>query len=62
MRTNFEPVNHEDVLNKAYLDGNLLKIDGHFSLSEKDYCKFQVNNNKQSIEEILLQRAVKTTI
>ena len=27
--TNFEPVDDSDVINKAYLDEKLLKIDGH---------------------------------
>ena len=27
--TNFEPVDDSDVINKGYLDSNLLKIDGH---------------------------------
>ena len=30
--TNFQPVDNEDVVNKAYLDGKLLKINGHLSL------------------------------
>ena len=29
LTTNFEPVNSEDVINKAHLDEKLLKIDGH---------------------------------
>ena len=31
---NFEPVNNEDVINKAYLDEKLLKIDRHISYIE----------------------------
>ena len=27
--TNLEPVNDEDVMNKAYLDKKVLKMDGH---------------------------------
>ena len=60
--TNFEPFNNEDVINKAYLDSKLLKTDGHLSKLEKDYNEFKLQNNKQNIEEILVQRAVKTTI
>ena len=60
--TNFQPVDDSDVINKAYLDEKLKKIDGHFSYLEKDYNEFKVQYNKQSIEEILVQRAVKTTI
>ena len=60
--TNFEPVDNDDVINKRYLDSKLLKIDGHLSKFEKDYNEFNLQNNKQSVEDILVQRAVKTTI
>ena len=60
--TNFEAVNDEDVINKAFLDDNLLKINGNFSKLEKDYNEFKLQYNKQNIEDILIQRAVKTTI
>ena len=33
--TNFEPVHNEDVINKAYLDEKVKKIDGHISYIEK---------------------------
>ena len=58
---NFEPSNNEDVINEAYLDEKLLKRNGHLSLSEKDYNEFKLQYNKQSAEEFLIQRAVKTT-
>ena len=60
--TNFEPVDNNDVINKGYLDEKLIKINGHLSNLEKDYNEFKLQYNKQSIEEILIQRAVKTTI
>ena len=60
--TNFQPIDNEDVINKGYLDENLIKINGHFSKLEKDYNEFKLQYNKQSVEEILIQRAVKTTI
>ena len=60
--TNFEPVDNDDVINKAYLDSKLLKIDGHLSKLEKEFNEFKLQYNKQSVEEILVQRAVKTTI
>ena len=60
--TNFEPVNNEDVINKSCLDEKLLKINGQLSLLEKDYNEFKLQYNKQSVEDILIQRAVKTTI
>ena len=60
--TNFEPVDDSDVINKVYLDSKLIKIDGHLSKLEKDYNEFKLQYNKQNIEDILIQRAVKTTI
>ena len=60
--TTFEAVNDEDVINKGFLGEKLLKIDGHLSKSEKDFNEFKLQYNKQSVEEILIQRAVKTTI
>ena len=60
--TNFQPIDNEDVINKGYLDENLIKINGHISKLEKDYNEFKLQYNKQSVEEILIQRAVKTTI
>ena len=62
LTTNFEAVDDSDAINKGYLDSNLLKIDGHLSNLEKDYNEFKIQYNKQSVEEILIQRAVKTTI
>ena len=40
----------------------MLKINGHLSKIEKYYNEFKLQNNKQSVEEVLIQRAVKTTI
>ena len=60
--TNFEPTDDSDVINKSYLVEKLKKIDGHISYIEKDYNEFKKQYNKQSVEEILIQRAVKTTI
>ena len=60
--TNFKAVNDEDVINKGYLNEKLLKIDGHISFLEKDYNEFKLQYNKQSVEDILVQRAVKTTV
>ena len=61
-RTNFEATDDSDVINKAYLDDKIKKIDGHIAYIEKDYNEFEKQYNKQSVEEILIQRAVKTTI
>ena len=60
--TNFEPVDDSDVINKSFLDEKLLKINGHLSKLEKDFNEFKKQYNKQSVEGILIQRAVKTTI
>ena len=62
LKTNFEPNDNEDVINKRFLDSNLLKIDGHLSKLERDYNEFKLHYNKQSVEEILVQRAIRTTI
>ena len=62
LTTNFEPVDDSDVINKAYLDSKLIKIDGHISYLKKDHNEFKKQYNKQSVEDILIQRAVKTTI
>ena len=58
----FEPTDNSDVINKAYLDENLKKRDGHISYIEKDHNEFILQYNNQSVEDILIQRAVKTTI
>ena len=62
LTTNFEPINNTDVVKKGDLDQNLLKINGHLSKLEKVYNEFKKQYNQQSVEEILIQRAVKTTI
>ena len=55
LTTNFEPVDNEDVINKAYLDSKLLKIDGNLSKLAKDYNEFKLQYNKQNVEDILVQ-------
>ena len=62
LTTNFEPIDNSDVINKGYLDEKLLKINAHSSKLEKDFSEFKKQYNKQNVEEILIQRAVKTTI
>ena len=59
---NFEPTDDSNVINEAHLDEILLKMNGLFSIKENDYNEFKLQNNKQSVEDILIQRAVKTTI
>ena len=60
--TNFEPTDGSDVINKAYLDSKLSKLQGQISLFEKDYNEIKLQYNKQSVEDILIQRAVQTTM
>ena len=60
--TNFEPIDNTDVINNGYLDEKVLEINGHLSKLEKDYIEFKKQYNKQPVEGILIQRAVKTTI
>ena len=62
LTTNFEPVSNSDDINKGYIDDELLKINGHISKLEKEYNEFKIQYNKQSMEDFLIQRAVKTTI
>ena len=62
LTTDFEAIDDRDVINKGYLDEKLLKIDGHLSKLEKDYKEFKLQYNKQNVENILIQRSVKTTI
>ena len=62
LTTNFEPTDNSDVINKGYLDEKIIKIDGHLSKLEKDYNEFKLDHDKQAVEEILIRRAVKTTI
>ena len=59
--TNFQSTDDADVINKNYSDEKLLKINGHLSLLGKGYNEFELQYNKQSVEEILIPRAVKTT-
>ena len=61
--THFKPTNVEDVVNKACLDEKFTKIDGHLSsFLDKEKNEFKIQYNKQSVEEVLVQRALKTTI
>ena len=60
--TNFEPTDDSDVTNKAYLDEKNKKLYSHISHIRKGYNEFKLQYNKHSVEEVLVQRAVKTTI
>ena len=60
--TNFEAVNGENVIIKAYLDTNLSKRESEVSSIEKSYNEFKLQNNKHCVEKVSMKRAVKTTI
>ena len=62
LTTDFQPTSDSNVINKAYQDEKLQKINGHISDIEKDYNEFKLQYNKQTVEDILIQRAVKMTI
>ena len=72
--TNFEPHKIEVVVNKAYLETEISKKDGHLSIIKKNYNEYKLRNDKDAkppfglekpinqSEEVLFERAVKTTI
>ena len=60
--TNFEPQKNEDFVNKAFLDTEISKLQALLSLIEKDYDEIKLLSNKQSVEAVLIDKAVKTTI
>ena len=62
VKTNFEPTGNSDVISKAYLDENYQKQMVIYHYYKKNYIEFKLLSDKQSIEEVLIQRAVKTTI
>ena len=49
-------------MNNSYLDEKLKKTDGHISYIENDNNQFKLQYIKHSVEEVLVQRAVKSTI
>ena len=62
LTTNIERTDDSDVINIAYLGEKFLEINGHLSKLQKVYKQFKLQYNKQSVKDILVQRAVKTTI
>ena len=56
-----DPTDDSDVINKAHLDQKFLTINGHLSKLEEDYKEFKLQHNKQSVEDVLFQRAMETT-
>ena len=59
--TNFGPPSDENVINKAYLDTEISKIEDHISYIEKAFNEYNLLSNKQSVEWVLRERAVKGT-
>ena len=49
-------------MNKIYLDPKLSKIENHLPDIENKYNEVEMRNDKQSGEEVLIERVVKTTI
>ena len=60
--TIFEPSGNEDVVNKGYIDTKITEINENLLFIEKVFKKFKLYTNKQSVEEILNEGAVRTTI
>ena len=61
---NFEPLNIENAVNKGYLDTKILEVEAHLSLVEKNSNEFKLHSDKkkQSDDEFLIEKAVKTSI
>ena len=60
--TNLSPSRYEDVINKAYLDTKLSKLEAQISYIQKHFNDFKLYNNMQSAEENVNEKTVKTTI
>ena len=60
--TSFEASNPEVDINKGFLDTKLSKKEGQISYIGKDYNEFKLHNNKQSLEDLPIEKAVRTTI
>ena len=60
--TNFQPTDNTDVIDKTHMDKNLSKTQVQISHFGTDYNDFKLEDNKQSIESVLIQRAMKTTV
>ena len=48
--------------NKKHMDEKLSNIDAHLSSLEKDCNEIKILKDKQSVEEVLIQGTLKTTI
>ena len=59
---NFELSNGEDNVNETYLNAKIADVNGHISYIEKVSNEFKWRSKKHSEEEILIGKAVKTTV
>ena len=59
--SNFDSTDDSYVINKSFFDKNLSKIHGNLRLLEKNYNEFILHYNKKPVEDISIQKAVKTT-
>ena len=58
----FEAFKDGDVAKKVYLDAHFSKKAGHILYIEKIYNEFILCSNKQPEEDVVIERAVQTTI
>ena len=55
--TKFEPSSDEDVINKAYLDTKISKLEPQISYIQKDCNEFKLHNKKEVEEEVIIEKA-----
>ena len=60
--TKFGPCNDGDVVSKPYLDTKISKKESHSSFIDKEYNEYKLLGNKESVEEILIQKTKKTDV
>ena len=60
LTTNSKPSDDADVINKDYLDQKNNKKNCHIFYIENDYNEYKLQNYKQSVEEVLVERAAET--
>ena len=62
LTTIFEPHENEDVVNNAYINTEIFKVEAHLSLIEKIILNLNcIALKKQTNDEFLIGKAVKTT-
>ena len=60
--TNFEPHKIEVVVNKAYLETEISKKDGHLSIIKKDYNEYKLRNDKDAQTNSMKHEMVDTLL